>query len=196
MLIALLSICDGCREEQTCVFYSFCTFQRRLLCLNFQSTKSENNSNLFLKVNKKLMLWFLFSTQDYFNNRPRLASVQSHILCADFRVQAYSGKNHCNFSWRFSLHYLILDCQRDNLFLSSTGCVSCKGDLPIPSFPPPSSSRVKHTGLHWLSEAMLFPMLLGRVTARLGCSTLLSGGRLFLNLFLCASCTLQFQNLL
>lgn len=85
-------------ERKELVYFTAFTFQRRLLCLNFQSTKLENNSNLFLKVNKKLMLcFFLFPAQDYFNNRPRPASVQSLLLCADFRVQAHSGKKHCNF---------------------------------------------------------------------------------------------------
>lgn len=135
------------------VFYSFHTFQRRLLWLNFskhsQSTKLGNNSNLFLKVNKKFMICFLFSTQDYFNNRPRSANVQSYVLCADFRAQTHSGRKHCNFPWRLSLCCPRSGLSEGQSLFSPTDCVAWEGDLPTLNFPSPSHS---HPALEWSKQ--------------------------------------------
>lgn len=51
---------------------------------------------------------------------------------------------------------------------SPPGCVSWEGDLATPRSPPPIlCTRVKKTGLNWLSGAVL----LGRVTVQMGRST-------------------------
>lgn len=110
-------------ERKELVYFTAFTFQRRLLCLNFQSTKLENNSNLFLKVNKKLMLcFFCFLPKITSITGPGLQVFNLFYCVLTSESRLIPGRNTAIFPEGFFFTTLILDCQRDNLFLSCRLC--------------------------------------------------------------------------